>query len=256
MNRIWDLGTAIIAGILIGLPIYILSLALPIIKLRPSKAWFTPIHYSNIILNIQAITRSKLQRDKCCSLVSICVCYSFLFFVLRTDIITSLSTIEIVIISLFIGLITLIDIFYNIIYFHINLLFLIVNSCIGIRVNGIHPTIIGGLIGFFLFGLAYLLGKIFIWIINKYKDYDSNTEPLSLADFFLGTSLSILVGWPLSPFIFIFTFTFAAFMSLFKIGNDLLQSSYKPFSTYPLAPFINIGALLTILLPDTIRYLL
>lgn len=253
MMVLWKFGIGIISGILFGLLIFIISLALPVKQLRTNKARLISFRYNNLIKYVHSITRSEIKQNGFGILISTCVCYIFLFLVLQSNVISSLSIIEISIVSTFIGLITLIDIFYHKIVIQLNIIFLVVNIYIGIGVHGITSTIIGGLVGFVLFSLIYLIGKILKSKIKKKCNYDIIAEPLSFADLILGSSLSILVGWPLLPIFFIISFSLAGFLSLIKIGNDLLKSSYKPFQPYAFAPFINFGALITLLSPDIIR---
>ncbi|HSN94271.1 MAG TPA: hypothetical protein VLR89_04325, partial [Anaerolineaceae bacterium] len=110
--------------------------------------------------------------------------------------------------------------------------------------HGLPRTLVGGLVGFLITILFYLLGIAYVKIAGKARHQVIDEVAFGFGDVLAGTFLGLLLGWPL-VFGAILTaiFTFGAY-SLIYIVSLLISKRYNAFaSALPFTPFLVLGTI-------------
>lgn len=143
---------------------------------------------------------------------------------------------------IYFGVIFVIDLEHKIINTSLLILGVPLGMLMGIAHNDLEFTLLGGVAGFLLTFLIYLLGFLFSKYMAKFKRTNMSSTAFGYGDVLLGGVLGLMVGWPE-----VFTSLFSAILSagLFSgifILFMLLRRQYIPGKVIPYAPFLVIGA--------------
>ena len=147
-------------------------------------------------------------------------------------------------ILIFLGVIAVIDIEHRVVLLETSIFGFVLFLVYGIILHGLARTIMGGLVGFLITILFYLLGIAYVKIAGKARHQVIDEVAFGFGDVFAGTFLGLLLGWP-SVFgaIIIAIFTFGAY-SLIYIVALLITKRYNAFSSaLAFTPFLVLGTI-------------
>lgn len=145
------------------------------------------------------------------------------------------------IIYLFLILVTVIDIEHHLVLHSISLAGIVLFGVVGIITHGWKLTLIGGLAGFGIMLIFYLLGRGYGVYISRKMGVEID-EGMGFGDVNLGGVCGLLLGWPgITGGIFI-GIILGGIWSLILIAQSMLRRTEKPLLQYiAYAPFITLA---------------
>jgi len=234
----------VIVGGLVGILINYLSDVLPVSRriTRPVCAGCSHPYSMRDYLMLNKCSQCGTGRSKrsfIVLIIAIVVCILLNYFPF-----SSLSFWATLPILIFLGVITVIDIEHRVVLIETSIFGSVLFLVYGIILNGLARTILGGLVGFLITILFYLLGIAYVKIAGKLRHQVIDEVAFGFGDVFAGTFLGLLLGWP-SVFgaIIIAIFTFGPY-SLIYIVTLLISKRYNAFSTaLAFTPFLVLGTI-------------
>jgi len=147
-------------------------------------------------------------------------------------------------ILIFLGVIMVIDIEHRVVLIQTSIFGFVMFFFYGIRMRGPLTTMYGGLSGFLIMLIFYILGITFTRIVGKLRHQKIDEVAFGFGDVFVGVILGLLTGWPsIVGAIFISMLAFVAF-SLILFLALILTKRYHAFSnTLPFTTFLIFGAI-------------
>ena len=117
---------------------------------------------------------------------------------------------------------------------------------VGIQLNGIGSTLIGGFAGFAMMFSLYYLGVLFARWMSKRRGETviEEGDALGYGDVNLAGILGLILGWPLISMGILTAILAGGLVSLVLILGMLALKRYEAFSAIPYAPFLILGAIL------------
>ena len=146
----------------------------------------------------------------------------------------------------YLGLVAIIDIEHRLILRPVTIAGLFIAGFLGTLLHGLFLTFVGGLAGMLIMLVLYYIGVGFVWLMNKYRDKETDEVALGFGDVSLSTVLGLLLGWPGITAGLTLAILLAGFFSGLYILFLLVSRRYSPLATIPYGPFLILGA--TILL--------
>lgn len=121
----------------------------------------------------------------------------------------------------------------------------------GIHYNGWQQTLIGGLVGFGVMLVLYLIGGVFgKWLSKKnQKEYD---DALGFGDVNLAGISGLLVGWPAIAGGLMGAILAGGLCSLIILVSMLIRKDYQPMKAIPYAPFIVLATAVILVMQEHI----
>ena len=234
----------LIVGIISGLAINYLADVLPETRrfsqpVCPSCGSKYPIRE---YITIQKCPSCGTKRDfRSYAVLFFALCSSLLLYFFPLSRLSFGASIPILI---FLLMILVIDYEHRLVLFETTLFGLVLCLVYGLILHDFSSTLIGGLAGFSIMLLFYLLGKGFSKIIGYVRRKEIDEVAFGFGDVSLGTVLGLLVGWPgILGAIFISMIAFVAFAVLYLIILIFL-GKYRAFSnTLPFTFFLVLGAI-------------
>jgi leader peptidase (prepilin peptidase)/N-methyltransferase len=160
------------------------------------------------------------------------------------------------IILAFFGLVAIIDLEHRLILHPVSGVGAILGMAIGIWLNGIISTLLGGAVGFAIMLILYYLGAFLMSWVARRRGQALNEEALGFGDVILGGVLGLLLGWPGIVIGLILTILIAGIVSFIYMISALLTRRYRFDMAIPYGPFLISGAILLLFFRDFIlRYL-
>lgn len=147
---------------------------------------------------------------------------------------------------LFLGVIVVIDVEHRVVLIETSIVGFGLCLVYGIVLHGIPRTLVGGLVGFLIMILFYLLGLAYVKIAGRLRHSQIDEVAFGFGDVMAGAFLGLLLGWP-SVFqaILIAIFSFGAY-SLIYITILLISKRYQAFSAaLAFTPFLILGTIAT-----------
>ena len=232
----------VIVGGLVGILINYLSDVLPVSRriTRPVCAGCSHPYSMRDYLMLNNCSQCGNKRSKrffIVLIIAIVICILLNYFPFST--LSFWATLPILI---FLGVITVIDIEHRVVLIETSIFGFVLFLVYGIILNGLARTIMGGLVGFLITILFYLLGIAYVKIAGKLRHQVIDEVAFGFGDVLAGTFLGLLLGWPSIFGAIIFAiFTFGAY-SLIYIVSLLISKRYNAFSTaLPFTPFLVLG---------------
>ncbi len=148
-----------------------------------------------------------------------------------------LTIIQGVFVFLFFSLVIIIDIEHHLILHPISIIGAVCLGIIGYIRHGGIATLLGGITGFGLMYLLYLIGIWFGLFLSKRRGTPVE-EGLGFGDVTLAGVCGLLLGWPGIIIGLFFGILLGGFYSLILIVFSLIRKKYKPYRTIPYGPFI------------------
>jgi leader peptidase (prepilin peptidase) / N-methyltransferase len=149
----------------------------------------------------------------------------------------------------FLGVVIVIDMEHRVILHEVSLVGAIIGLGIGIYIHGIVPTLIGGISGFGMMFLLYLLGIVFNWLMSRIRKEEISEVALGFGDVNLCGILGLILGWPGITLGLLFAILTGGVISAIYLVIMKLARKYEVFTAIPYAPFLIIGAVLLLYRP-------
>jgi len=152
------------------------------------------------------------------------------------------------IILLFFGIVTVIDLEHRLILHPVSIVGSFLALGVGIALHGWQATLIGGAVGYMIMLLFYYFGELFSRWIARIRGEHLSEVALGFGDVNLSGILGLFLGWPgVIGGLFLVIFLGGAF-SLIYILVLLVLGRYRSFLAIPYGPFLVASAFLLIFL--------
>ncbi len=143
----------------------------------------------------------------------------------------------------FLGIVFVIDLEHRLIMHPVSYTGAILGLGIGIKANGLIPTLLGGAFGFGFMLLLYYLGELFSRYMAKRRGQPIDEVALGFGDVNLSGITGLLLGWPVILAGVLFTLFAGGIGSLLVIVYLLIRKRYKALTPIPYAPFLILSVL-------------
>lgn len=156
----------------------------------------------------------------------------------------------------FFGLVAIIDLEHRLILHPVSGVGAVLGLAIGIWLNGIISTLLGGVVGFTTMLILYYLGAFLMSWFARRRGHALDEEALGFGDVMLGGVLGLLLGWPGIGVGLILTILIAGIVSFIYMILALMTRRYHFDMAIPYGPFLISGAILLLFFRDfVLRYL-
>jgi prepilin signal peptidase PulO-like enzyme (type II secretory pathway) len=145
------------------------------------------------------------------------------------------------------GLVVVIDLEHRLILHNTSIAGALIGLGIGIYLHGIPAALLGGLAGFGIMLLFYLLGELFVRYMSRRRGETIDEVALGYGDVNLAGIVGLLLGWPAIIFGLLFTILAGGLASLIVIAVMLIRRKYHAFSAIPYGPFLVLSIVLLLL---------
>lgn len=157
---------------------------------------------------------------------------------------------------MYFGVVVVIDLEYKLIMHPVSLVGVALGLYIGVISNGFTATIIGGIVGFGVMWLLYMLGELILKWVSQRRGQSSEEVALGFGDVNLSGVLGLMLGWPGILVGLTWAILLGGIVSMIYLVVMLILRRYQLFSALPYGPFLVAGAFLLIYLGDTIPFIL
>lgn len=121
---------------------------------------------------------------------------------------------------------------------------------VGFVLHGVVPTILGGITGFSIMAILYYIGKGFIHVLSLIRKQKITEDALGFGDVQLAGVLGFILGWPGITLGLLFGIVFGGLGSGIYLLVSRLLNRYQWFTALPYAPFLILGAIFLLYLPQ------
>lgn len=156
------------------------------------------------------------------------------------------------VVLVFFGVVVLIDLEYRLIIHPVSIVGAGLGLIVGVLRVGWLNAIIGGLVGFGLMWLLYMLGVLLIKLISKVRKQPVNDVALGFGDVNLSGGLGLMLGWPQIIIGLVIAVLIGGVVSLFYIILKIFIRQYQAFMALPYGPFLVVGAVIIIYFRDAV----
>jgi len=141
------------------------------------------------------------------------------------------------------GLVAVIDIEHRLILHSISLVGALLAALAGILLHGWWFTLLGGLAGYGVMYLFYLVGTLFAKYRARQRGEDDGEEALGFGDVTISGVLGLLLGWPDVMLMLLVGVLLGGLVSLLIVAGQALFNRYKPMETFTAyGPYLLVGA--------------
>jgi leader peptidase (prepilin peptidase)/N-methyltransferase len=159
------------------------------------------------------------------------------------------------IVLVYFGVVVLIDLEYRLIMHPVSIVGAVLGLVVGYLRVGWIRTLVGGVVGFGIMWLLYLLGVLIIKVVNRRRGQSVNDEALGFGDVNLSGVLGLMLGWPLILVGLVVAVLIGGLVSLIYILIMVITRKYHAFAALPYGPFLVIGAVLLIYFQNLVEAL-
>lgn len=251
MDKVILLLLFLLIGWLIGSTINFLSVQTSLLRYAKTNTIY-PSRFTDYLL-LRADPNNTFIKQR--YLLIINFIYSGLTILLwlnTSDIITFVEGITLLIL---LGLILQIDLINHMIPLPLNFINMLTCLVIGVQLHDPQNVFIGGMVGFLVFLIIYIVGKLIQVIVNNTSNHLLSTDPIGFGDIILCTSIGLLVGWPSIQMTLLLTILISGAYSIFFISYKVLNTQYEQFSVVAFSPFIILSVAITYILPTILNLL-
>jgi len=150
---------------------------------------------------------------------------------------------------LYFGIVLYFDLLIRKIFNKLILIGMIFGLIYGTWMNGIASTLLGGVIGFSLMFIVYLLGNILMPSIAKWRNLTLRNKAIYRNDVLLGLISGLILGFGLIDSGLFISLLFFCFVGLIYIPYKIIKKEYSPDLSLPVSPFIITGSLFVLFYP-------
>jgi leader peptidase (prepilin peptidase)/N-methyltransferase len=147
------------------------------------------------------------------------------------------------IIWIFFGVVTIIDLEHRLILHPISLIGAGLGLAIGIYLHGTTATLLGGVAGFGMMFLLYGLGILFMRISSRMRGQPVEEDALGYGDVNLSGVLGLMLGWPGILAGLTIAILLGGLVSLIYLLVTLATRRYRAFTAIPYGPFLIAAAI-------------
>jgi leader peptidase (prepilin peptidase)/N-methyltransferase len=144
----------------------------------------------------------------------------------------------------YLAIIVVIDLEYRLILHTTSLVGAVLGFGLGVRLHGLIATVLGGLAGYVIMLVFYLLGELFVRYMSRRRGEQIDEVALGYGDVNLAGIVGLLLGWPGIILGLLFTILAGGVASLIVIAVMLVRRRYQAFSAIPYGPFLALSILL------------
>jgi leader peptidase (prepilin peptidase)/N-methyltransferase len=152
----------------------------------------------------------------------------------------------------YLGVVVLIDLEYRLIMHPVSIFGALLGIIVGILQVGWMKALLGGIGGFVIMWVFYLLGILVIKLIDRARGQPVNDVALGFGDVNLSGVLGLMLGWPLIMVSLIISVLIGGLVSLIYIVINLITGKYHAFMALPYGPFLVLGAVILIYFRDLV----
>jgi leader peptidase (prepilin peptidase) / N-methyltransferase len=160
------------------------------------------------------------------------------------------------IVLVFFGVVVLIDLEYRLIMHPVSIVGAVLGVLVGILRVGWQRALLGGIAGFVIMWLFYILGALILKAVGRARGSPVNDIALGFGDVNLSGVLGLMLGWPLIIYGLLLAVLIGGLVSLIYIIIQLISRRYRAFMALPYGPFLVIGAGVFIFFSDLILNLI
>jgi leader peptidase (prepilin peptidase)/N-methyltransferase len=154
------------------------------------------------------------------------------------------------------GVVALIDLEYRLIMHPVSIFGAVLGFMVGFIYVGWWRSLLGGVVGFALMWLLYLLGVGVIKLVKRRRGQLVDEVALGFGDVNLSGVLGLILGWPVILIGLLVAVLVGGLISLLYLLFKILTRQYHAFMALPYGPFLVIGAGVLIYFRDWILALL
>ena len=154
------------------------------------------------------------------------------------------------------GVVVLIDFEYRLIMHPVSIFGGVLGLVVGYLSVGWWRTLLGGVVGFGVMGLVYLLGVLIMKIVQRRRGQLADDVAFGFGDVNLSGVLGLMLGWPVILVGLVVTVFIAGFVSLIYILLKVITRKYEAFMALPYGPFLVLGAVILIYFRDLVLSLI
>lgn len=158
------------------------------------------------------------------------------------------------ILLIYLGTVTVIDLEYRVILHPVSLAGAALGLFVGTRLHGFGSTLIGGAAGFGLMLFLYYLGSVIIRLLARLRGETYSEEALGFGDVNLSGVLGLLLGWPGIIIGLILTILLAGAVSFIYFIILVAVRRYRPNVAIPYGPFLVSSAVALLYFRDFIFF--
>ena len=147
------------------------------------------------------------------------------------------------------GLVVIMDLEYRLILNPISLAGAVIGLCTGLYLHGWKTTLLGGVAGFGIMWVLFLLGELYLRFLSKKRGELIEEVALGFGDVNLGGVLGLILGWPGITAGLLFAILLGGLVSGGYILFTVVSKRYHPNTAIPYAPFLILGAMLLLYRP-------
>lgn len=98
--------------------------------------------------------------------------------------------------------------------------------------------------------VLFLLGGFYVKVINKIRNSEYRDTALGFGDVTLSGVMGLLLGWPGITGGLLVAIVLGGGYSLIYLLINIIKNKYQAYSAIPYAPFIVLGSLFLVYLPN------
>ncbi len=164
------------------------------------------------------------------------------FILIATYFIQSpIAIVQGILVFVFFMLVIIIDLEHHLILHPVSIIGAVVLGILGYFKHGWLNTLLGGIAGFAMMYILYLIGIWFGRLLSK-KRGTPVEEGLGFGDVTLATVCGLLIGWPGIIASLFFGILLGGLVSLVIIAISLVRKQYTPFLAIAYGPFLAVAA--------------
>ena len=155
-----------------------------------------------------------------------------------------------VLVLTYFGIVVVIDLEHRIIMHAVSLIGAFLGFGIGLRLHGLVPTLVGGVVGFSIMLLLYYFGIVFARIISRRRGSSSIDEALGFGDVNLSGVIGLLLGWPAILLGLTISILFGGLTAILFLFILTITGRYRLFSAIPYGPSLVTGGIILLYFRD------
>ncbi len=156
----------------------------------------------------------------------------------------------------YLGVVVLIDLEYRMIMHPVSIVGVVLGVAIGWLNVGWWRMLLGGVVGFAIMGLFYLIGVFIMKQVSRRRGQLADDTALGFGDVNLSGVLGLMLGFPVIIVSLFVAVVIAGIVSLVFIIIKLAMRKYQAFMAIPYGPFLVLGAVALIYFRDIILQLI
>lgn len=146
-------------------------------------------------------------------------------------------------------LVAAIDIEHHAILHPVSAVGAVLGLAAGLYSRSVLDTLIGAAAGTGIMLVLYYFGILFVRILSKIRDQETDEVALGFGDVILSGILGLMVGWPEIFGAILLAILIAGLLSAIMLLGSVALRRYKPLVAIPYAPFLLLGAAIFIFIP-------